>query len=807
MTDHLPGEALTPWHPAPEPLPPSVVALPPVDSSSGGFSLASLVAMVRQHKLLIAAFTFVGLLAAGLFVWTEPPLYRANAVLQIGDARRAITNGIEDPDLQYSPAERLASPLLSEIELLRSRTVVGTVVDSVGLRLIPDFHDFDATLLSDVAVAPDQPEDTLDLRFDARGITVTNARGQKVRGIYARPLRVGGVTVTITARPEADELVWLVCSRDEAIDDVLKRLSTYQRAQTNVVDLAFTARRPLVAQRVVDAVVATYQSMSADAAQQQSRLRRVFLEEQLRQTDAMLSDAQLALTTFRQRAQLYSARDKLMDQQRDAGALDARREELDAERAMYQTLLDKLAATPTADRNDAIHAIVANPQIGGNPVVTQLYGTLARYQDAYDSLTTGVWRSSTLDPQVVRLRELIASSQTQLIAAVRSQLESMRARSDALESLRVKSIAAVHSLPATEAEEMRLQEKVETLQKMGDELRVDYEKARMAEAVEVGSAEIVDRPSLPYKPVPRLAALKLVLGLLLGMMLGVGAAAVREVRNTSIRRNDELERVLQIPGLASIPSLRGGNSRQARRAIARHERMPTAIGHAAEAYRILRTNLLFSARGTMVRSLVVTSAAPGEGKTLTAVNLASTSAREGMRVLLVDCDFRRPRIHTYFDLPHAPGLSDVLCGTASSAEAIHPTSIPGLSVLPAGRIDPRSAENRRSTTIAITLRQLSTEYDLVVLDTAPVLAFADASLLAALADGVLLVVRAGETDREEARRAVHQLAAVGANVLGAILNDPRDRSPQTAKYYEAYVSAVPATPARGRRADRNRQPT
>lgn len=779
-----------PWQPAAGALPPTGTVLPGADAAVGGFSMAAFVAMVRQHLVLIAALTLLGGAAAFLYVWTEPPVYRADAVLQISDTRRAITNGIEDPGLEDFPAERIASPLLSEIELLRSRTVVGTVVDSVGLRLVPDFTHFDANLLTDVTVAPDQPEDTLALTFGARGITVTNARRQTVKGIYGRPLRIGGVALTIAARPEADELVWLVTSREEAIDEVLKRLSTYQRAQTNVVDLAFTARRPAIAQRVVDAVVTTYQRISADAAQQQSRLRRMFLEEQLRQTDAMLSDAQLALTTFRQRAQLYSARDKLMDQQRDVGALDTRREELEAERSMYQALLDNLAATPTADRTDAIHAIVANPQIGTNPVVSQLYATLARYQDSYDSLTTGVWRSSPLDPQVVRLKELIASSQSQLIAAVRSQLEAMRARGVALDSLRARSIAAVHSLPATEAEEMRLQEKVETMQRMGDELRVDYEKARMAEAVEVGSAQIVDLPTLPYKPVPRLAIVKLALGLMLGLMLGFGAAAIREVRNTSIRRNDELERVLRIPGLASIPSLRNGATRRARRALAAGDHVPTAIGQAAEAYRILRTNLLFSARGTMVRSLVVTSAVPGEGKTLTAINLASTSAREGMRVLLVDCDFRRPRIHSFFDLPHGPGMSDVLCGTASAADAIRPTSVPNLSVLPAGSTEPRAAENRRSTTVAITLRQLSADFDLVILDTAPVLAFADASLLAALADGVLVVVRAGETDRDEARRAVHQLASVGANMLGAILNDPREHAPPTAKYYEAYVPAA-----------------
>src|SRR5690606_24820498 len=164
----------------------------------------------------------------------------------------------------------------------------------------------------------------------------------------------------------------------------------------------------------------------------------------------------------------------------------------------------------------------------------------------------------------------------------------------------------------------------------------------------------------------------------------------------------------------------------------------------AEAYRMLRTSLLFAAEREALDSIAVASSGMGEGKTTTAVNLAVTLAQDGRKVLLVDCDFQRARLHRVFGLPREPGLADVLAGRRRGTEPVWPTRQANLWLLPAGRPD-EPVDVVQTSTLRALLHELGASYDVVVLDTAPLLATADAALFAAIARGVVFVTRAGRT--------------------------------------------------------------
>lgn len=203
----------------------------------------------------------------------------------------------------------------------------------------------------------------------------------------------------------------------------------------------------------------------------------------------------------------------------------------------------------------------------------------------------------------------------------------------------------------------------------------------------------------------------------------------------------------------------------------------------AEAYRTLRTNLIFSQAVQSLKTIVVTSASPGEGKTTTAANLAVTFAQQGMRVLLVDCDLRRARLHKMFNVPREPGLTELILDHEVPTEVIRGTPVENLSVLTSGTLPPNPSELLGGPRMERVLEVLREQFDMIVLDSPPLLAASDASVLGTKTDGVLLVVRAGQTERGAAQQAVQQLAVVGARVVGAVLNDPDAKVPQYGGYY------------------------
>ena len=198
---------------------------------------------------------------------------------------------------------------------------------------------------------------------------------------------------------------------------------------------------------------------------------------------------------------------------------------------------------------------------------------------------------------------------------------------------------------------------------------------------------------------------------------------------------------------------------------------------AAEAYRTLRTNVQFYNVAEPMRRLLFTSATPREGKSITAANLAIAFAQADKKVIIIDADLRRPNLHRIFQISNQVGLTDVLLGTSDLASTLVSTVVPGLLVLPAGPLPPNPAEMRGL------LDELNKEADLVIIDSPPVVIVTDAAVLAPLADGVILVVAAGEVNREVVQQAKSQLEAVRARVLGIVLNGVEDKAKSHDSYY------------------------
>ncbi|MDC0702640.1 CpsD/CapB family tyrosine-protein kinase [Priestia sp. AB] len=203
----------------------------------------------------------------------------------------------------------------------------------------------------------------------------------------------------------------------------------------------------------------------------------------------------------------------------------------------------------------------------------------------------------------------------------------------------------------------------------------------------------------------------------------------------------------------------------------------------AEQYRTIRTNIQFSNTDQDIKSIVLTSTGPGEGKSTTASNLATVYAQQGLRVLLIDADLRKPTAHYTFRLENHVGLTNVLTKQSTLGQAVQGTEVPELFLLTSGPIPPNPAELLASNNMTELLKEMKEEFDMVIFDTPPVLAVADAQILANQVDGSILVVSSGKTDKEAAVKAKELLLKANAKVLGAVLNNRKMEEGSDYYYY------------------------
>lgn len=787
-----------------------------------GITPAQLIRATRENFPVF--FTVAGLtVAVTLFlVLLGRPQYSARAVIRMASERSTLTSGVEDAP---KTLDRPVDPVLSAVQVLTSRTLVGAVVDSLGLRLQPTTPFLASTpligrrlpagSLGRVSVDSSAPADTLVFRFSKDSV-VAHSSGGAARAALGQRLQLGAVRVTLTKTPPVGFTMAVIADRSLVIDQALKKLKVAPRPGTDVIDVRYLDSDPATAQQFANRLANLFQTANGHSAQDQARRRREFLDEQLRVTDSLLLSAEAGLSRFRSRQEMGSSRDNLTAEQATATALEGKHGDLAADRRVFTALLQRVKESSIGDSDAGFRALAYSPEVASDPILGHLQQRLIDYRTRLDSLTTGPWRSLATHPDVVQLNTLLEGTEDELVRAVRARVASIDARLAVLSSQRARGTESMQSLPAKEAAEASLDRRVEVLRTTADALRQEYQKARISEALGAADIELLDPAPLPYSKAGIPRSVELILGLLLGLMFGMAAAVLAEMTSRVVRRPEELQELIGTIELGTIPRIQrlygqgnghangngngfpqlasgiqnGNGSHSAEVLFA-----PTgALSVEEEAFRMLRISLAFS-WGDRPCTLVVTSAAPQEGKTLIATNLAATFARGGARVLLVDCDIHRPRLHKVFHSTRAPGLMDLLRmdrGLANRGDlhqrlaAVRKTAIDRLSFLPCGADAQSTPELLEPATLRVLLSELRAEFDVIVLDTPPVLVSADAATLAASADGVILVVRAGQTDRGAAELARQRVSSAGGKIFGAVMNDPDGLMSRFGKTYYAY---------------------
>ena len=341
-----------------------------------------------------------------------------------------------------------------------------------------------------------------------------------------------------------------------------------------------------------------------------------------------------------------------------------------------------------------------------------------------------------------------------------------------------------------------LKREVDTDRQLYDGLLQRLKEAGVSAGLKSSNIRIVDRgevPSRPYYPnIPQ----NLAVGFILSLALGAGIAFTSEFFDRSVRTPEDVEHTLGLPSLGVIPSLgkawkntdsrllaaAGGSAGEGGKVVPYMSSMGSVCW---ESYRSLRTALLLSSPDRRPKTILVTSALPSEGKSTTCVNLAISLAQTGAPTVILDLDMRKPAASDMFHLPRKMGMSHFLAGNCELSGQVQQTGIPNLFIVPAGTLPPNPAELLGSNRMEMALQLSSQYFKYVVIDTPPILSVTDALVISSLVDGVVLVIHSGKTAREAVQKARNQLQAVGARILGAVVNDVKvDGS--TYRYYQSY---------------------
>jgi len=302
---------------------------------------------------------------------------------------------------------------------------------------------------------------------------------------------------------------------------------------------------------------------------------------------------------------------------------------------------------------------------------------------------------------------------------------------------------------------------------------------------------IVSTPTVPTAPISPKPARNLALGVVLGLMVGLGLALLRDLLDTTIKGEKDCAEVTEATVIGGISFDSDAPKRPLIVQADPH-------GPRAEAFRTLRTNLQFVDAANHPRSIVFTSSLPAEGKSTTAANLAITMAASGARVCVVEGDLRRPRLLEYMGLDGSVGLTNVLIGQANLTDALQQFADAGLYVLGAGALPPNPSELLGSAAMEKTLRELESRFDVVIIDAPPLLPVTDAAVLSTIAGGTVVVVGVGMVDRDNLARSLQSLDAVKGRVLGLVLNMVPTKGADSYYTYSGYASDPPRKRAKER---------
>jgi len=570
------------------------------------------------------------------------------------------------------------------------------------------------------------------------------------------------------------------------------------RPNTRIIDIHYRSPDKELTARVVNTLISTYIEQNFKTRFESTMQASDWLSKQLVDLQMKVETSQEKLVRYQKEHEILGIDEK---QNITTAKLDELNKELTAAESGRMDKESLYRLVQSTDRDTAIAAATetqpaaANSQ--GSSLLDKLRNQRADLKIQIAELSTQFGpaypKVAQLNNQLKEVESQIQSEMNKIAGRVRGDYLAALQREKMLSDAMEKQKQEANKLNESAIEYSLLKRDVETNRTLYEGLLEKLKEAGVTAGLRSNNFRPVDMARVPTEPsepdIPR----NLSFALALGLSTGIGLAFLLDGIDNTVRTPEQAQIVSALPSLGMIPlgSKSTGEVGRARLAVATSKEAVELVTQSrpqsqmAESYRALRTSLLLTSVGAPPKVILITSALPQEGKTTTSINSAIVLAQKGTRVLLIDCDLRRPSIHKTLGMGPRSGLSNVLTGSANLQQVIVSSPLlPSLFVLPAGTTPPNPAELLASSAMKDLLDELRGQFDHIVIDTPPTLSVTDAVVISTWSDAVVLVIRSGQTTKQALRRARDILMQVNAKVSGVLMNAVDLNSPDYYYYYE-----------------------
>jgi capsular exopolysaccharide synthesis family protein len=688
--------------------------------------------VIQKRRWTIIAFLLITVIATAVASFTMIPIFRGTTTIQINKENPQIFDfkeifAINTADMDYYQ---------TQYKILETRTLARRVIQSLKLQDHPEFLS-----------KPETP-------FQKWKSTILNP----VFSLFS----FFGSHKNASAKDSSE-----TAKETALISRFLNKLKIEPIRNSRLVKVHFDSIDPQLSAHVPNVLAQNYIQQNLENRFTATQQAKEWLTGQLNDLKAKVERADEALEVFGSKHGIISLDEKENIIMRRLTELNEALAKAEIERMAKEALYKQ-----TKDRNyDSF------PSILENKLIQDLKQTHIQLEAQYMKL------SETYKPEypeMVRLKKQMTSVQRRIDSEIDKIIDGIR--NDYESNLRRESLVrGAFEQQKARAMEMKqkaiqyniLKRESDTNKELYRGLLQRMKEAGVSAGITVSNLQVIDQAELPTKPYKPNKKLNLLLAVVVGLFLGIGLAFFFEYVDNTVKTPDDVEQLIRLPSFGMVPKI----SYERRRRLEQGASYPVELitfGHPksmlSEAYRNIRTSILLSFSESPPKKVVISSPNPAEGKTTTAINTAIALSQTGVQVLIIDADMRKPRVHRIFDDENGVGLSNFLSGHTELESIIKKTDIPNLSYIPSGPIPPNPSELVGSNLFKSMMESLGERFDHIVLDSPPVLGFADSIILSTFVDGVILVVLGGKTPRETLQRAKEALYQVNAKILGVVIN-------------------------------------